>query len=680
MFLNRKTLGWGFLIVLLVAGIWLMSSPGNLGQETITRQNAIGALAPFSTNSSGADVVANDGPVSPVVVNLADIPVGVGDGNSQYERWLRGEIDLDEANEGRATAVEAAALRDEAARLAPSSNVQLAESSPGLNAPTLLTSFDSLDINDCCGGGANVPPDPSLAAGPNHLLAAVNVAFEIYDKSGNVLTGPVTFASFFASVPSCNGSFDPTVLYDEAEDRFTLGVDADGVNFCIAVTQTGDPLGLWNIYAIPANLSGAFHDYPHTGIGEDAIYVGANQFGGSLPSGFEGRVWALNKSKMYAGMTLTTADRPTFSTGEDGSPQPLNLHGFLQGTWPSTGSHYFLTDPYDGVSAQIWEWPNALSGGAPVKVATIDLQAATGVSSGYPVDVNQAGNGGSITANDWRMRGFEYRNGHGWTTDSISCNPGSGSVNCVRWSEFDLTTSPPTLVQAGVYSSDGDHRVFPDLAANMCNDMAVGYTKSNGSIFPAVWVTGRENFDPTGALQAEIELKAGEITYTAFDAQPRRWGDYTEMTIDPDGLTFWYLGEYSKNTGNSSGRWGNFVGSFEYASCGGGAQDTVHIGDLDGRTRDFGPNWGAQVRVFVHDNGENPVDGAEVTMDVNGSVRSCTTGAAGNCRIRMKVADSQPDLTFTVTNVSKAGFVYDSGSNHDPDGDSDGTTIIFGQP
>ena len=47
---------------------------------------------------------------------------------------------------------------------------------------------------------------------------------------------------------------------------------------------------------------------------------------------------------------------------------------------------------------------------------------------------------------------------------------------------------------------------------------------------------------------------------------PRRWGDYTEMTIDPDGETFWYLGEYSKNTGTTSGRWGTYIGS--YSVCG----------------------------------------------------------------------------------------------------------------
>ena len=149
---------------------------------------------------------------------------------------------------------------------------------------------------------------------------------------------------------------------------------------------------------------------------------------------------------------------------------------------------------------------------------------------------------------------------------TIGCNPGSGTVNCVRWAQINPATA--TVLDAGVYSSNGEYRQFPDLAVNHCDDMAIGYTKSSSSIFPSIFVTGRENTDPAGTLQAEVQLKAGEISYTSFETSaPRRWGDYTEMTIDPDGLTFWYLGEYSKDTGTTQGRWGTYIGSYSFSSC-----------------------------------------------------------------------------------------------------------------
>ena len=90
-------------------------------------------------------------------------------------------------------------------------------------------------------------------------------------------------------------------------------------------------------------------------------------------------------------------------------------------------------------------------------------------------------------------------------------------------------------------------------------------------------MTGRESADPLGTLQAEVEIKAGELTYTAFDGSPFRWGDYSGMTIDPDGETFWYLGEYSKDTGTAVGRWGTYIGSASFAAC----SSTCSVGDND---------------------------------------------------------------------------------------------------
>jgi hypothetical protein len=553
----------GVLAILLLLGVWLISRPVGIPAESAARQQALRqSMAPVGADVAQAATDYSQAPISPVVVNVADIPVGVYDPNNLYDRWQRGEADLDE-NEFRVSPAEAAALQADAMKLSPNANIQIAQSGPGLNAPTPGVAFDSLDTTECCGGGAVVPPDPIMAAGPNHLVAIVNLAFEMYDKTGANLSGPTTMASFFASVGTgcASNPFDPNVLYDEEADRWIIAADGNGTHYCIAVSQTPDPTGSYNIYSIPAQpVGGEFHDYPHTGVGDTYIVAGANQFGGAIPGGFEGRVWAMDKNVMYSGGALTPV---TFSTGgTEGTPQPLHLHGYGQGTWPSMGStHYFATDPYDGCTVNIWQWNIPAT---PTIVSTYDLCAATGVSGGFPVNFPQSG-GNTIQANDWRMREFEYRNGYGWIADSISCNPGGGTVDCVRWHQVDLTGTP-TLAQAGVYASTGQYRTFPDLAVNHCDDMVVGYTKSSSSMFPSVWYTGRESVDAPGTLQAEAELKAGEVTYTAFDTPPHRWGDYTGMTIDPDGLTFWYLGQYSKNIAGNA-RWGNYIGSFTYPNC-----------------------------------------------------------------------------------------------------------------
>ncbi len=478
---------------------------------------------------------------------------------------------------------EAARLREKAMEQPTNYGVQditLEAAGPVTRAPSLGTHFDSLDFNDCCGGGGNVPPDPELAVGPNHIIAVVNVAFEIYDKSGNILQPATTFASLFAAHPDCdaapNGVFDPNANYDEEADRFILGIDGNGTDYCIAASAGSDPVTSgWNTYNFMTNFSGAFFDYPHAGVGLDAIYMGSNQFGGGVPGGFEGRVFAIDKAALYAGSPALTV--VTHSTGFDGTPQPANLHGFNQGTWPTGGPHYLMTEVFDGPTHTVWSWTDPFGADVFNRDGDVDLAAAAGSpcpgQSCFPVDVPQLG-GLDIQANDFRGLDTEYRNGYLWTNQTISCNPGGGTVDCIRWAQVD--PAGPSVVQAGVFASAGEWRFFPDLAVNHCDDMTVGYTKSSPSIHPAVWFTGREAADTAGMLQAETQLKAGEITYTSFETndpqfEAYRWGDYTGMTVDPDGLTFWYLGEYSKDTGSTVGnpdtRWGTYIGSFSYAAC-----------------------------------------------------------------------------------------------------------------
>ena len=404
-----------------------------------------------------------------------------------------------------------------------------------------------------------------MAVGPNHILAVINVAFAVYDKSGNLLRGPTTFASFFSGTPGCSntGVFDPNVVYDESTDRFILGIDGDGSDYCVAATQGSDPLAGWNRYGFATNISGAFFDFPHAGVGRDAIYVGSNQFLGSFF--LEGRVFAIDKAALYAGSSLSVISR---STNSGSAPQPMNLHGFNQGTWPTSGPHYIMTDEFDGTTHTIWSWSDPFGANVFTNEGDVDLNSATGVTAGFPIDTPQAGSSELIQANDWRGLDAEYRDGEIWMSNTIACNPGGGTVNCIRWARIDPTG--PAVIDAGIFASPGEYRFFPDLAVNSCGDMAIGYAKSGSSLFPSIWVTGREAGDPAGSLQTETQMKAGEVAYDSFQgAGPHRWGDYTGMTIDPDGQTFWYLGEYSKDIAGLSTKWGNFIGSFEFPACAG---------------------------------------------------------------------------------------------------------------
>ena len=105
------------------------------------------------------------------------------------------------------------------------------------------------------------PSDSEGDVGPNHYIEAINETIQIYDKSGNTLSGPTSYNSFFSGLtgtPCTNANDgDPYVVYDRFADRWLISDFAfpsfPGSSFwqCIGVSQTSDPVsGGWFLYAV----------------------------------------------------------------------------------------------------------------------------------------------------------------------------------------------------------------------------------------------------------------------------------------------------------------------------------------------------------------------------------------------------------------------------------------------
>ena len=108
----------------------------------------------------------------------------------------------------------------------------------------------------------------------------------------------------------------------------------------------------------------------------------------------------------------------------------------------------------------------------------------------------------------------------------------------------------------------------------------------------------------------------------------------------------------------------------------------VYVADLDGVGSRVGKSWVAAVTVTVLSGGQ-PVAGATVdgTWAGGTGAASCVTDGSGDCTVTSDQLDRHTEtLDFTVTNVSAAELTYDPGSNADPDGDSNGTTITVLRP
>jgi parallel beta-helix repeat protein len=110
----------------------------------------------------------------------------------------------------------------------------------------------------------------------------------------------------------------------------------------------------------------------------------------------------------------------------------------------------------------------------------------------------------------------------------------------------------------------------------------------------------------------------------------------------------------------------------------------IHVGDLDGSAVLNKNKWNATVTILIHDQDELPVIGAVVTGTWNNGATgygTCTTGAYGLCTVNQNnLRTSVASVRFTIDHVSDGASIYVPTENHDPDGDSDGTSIIVFRP
>jgi len=174
-----------------------------------------------------------------------------------------------------------------------------------------------------------------------------------------------------------------------------------------------------------------------------------------------------------------------------------------------------------------------------------------------------------------------------------------------------------------------------------------------------------QRYDNAGASQGD------EFQINSFTT-----GDQSFPSLGATGTNqFVVTWQSGSQDGNGRGIFGQ-----RYDFSGGGT--TLHVGDLDRKAKNVGATWRAQVKTLAHDNNHLAESGVLVTFNVSGGIgmQTCTTVASGVCEVSVVVGDAVPSLTFTVTNLSKVGFSYDGGANHDPDPDSDGTVIVVNQP
>ncbi len=662
------------LAAILLAGGFLIFQSGSLTPETTTRSDAVlMALAPDRQNGDGNTVsverntpqITYGEPVSPAVVDISAIPSRPAEVDKLKEAYETGKLDLDN-NEGPISDAAFQAMVAESEKQGVDRTAQNYDASREQNlAPTALNSGVSFKAIDYTQSQQGVPPDPDIMVGKDHVVVGVNTSFQVFDKSGNSLVGPTLYEDFWGSNCATGESdvvmFDPYSAYDEENGRYVLGITAydeslnggDNGWACIAVSQTDSATGSWNLYSFDGNPGGGsdyFFDYPHIGVGQDALYLGSNMFGASF---VRNHIFAFEKDVMYAGGAANFAKINVGSSNF--TLQPAKLKGYLTGGWPTNANepHYFVDSQYGNNQNTLTVWAFSDPWGSPSLTSAGNVTVNT-----YSLPISQPQSGGSnIQGNDNRLLDVEYWGGKLWATHTVGCNPGGGTVNCVRWYEINMNSGSPSLVQQGTFATSSQYNSFPDLGVNACGDMLVGYTKTSSSMYPSVYVAGREAGDPSGQLKDETLVHAGEAVYTAYDSVPRRWGDYTGMALDPDGVTFWYLGEYSRS--QATARWSTWVSSHSWPGCSVGPTPTP--GPTATATNTPPPtNTPVPQTCTTYSSTDTPIAMPNGVASINSTINvgSNVTIADVNVSVDMPHA-WVGDLIFSVSNGSSSATIID---------------------
>jgi hypothetical protein len=191
---------------------------------------------------------------------------------------------------------------------------QILPPTPNMPPPELV--FAGTDRN---GSGCNCrPPDTNGDVGPNHYVQGVNSGFRVFDKSGNPIAPFTTFNSFFAPLGTGNpcgnnqNGGDIFVFYDQVADRWVL-TDLGFASFpgpgpfyeCIGVSQTPDPTGAYNLYALEVSAT-ALDDYPKLALWNNpapggAYFLTVNLFDGTSENFLGVDVFALDRGSMLTG-------------------------------------------------------------------------------------------------------------------------------------------------------------------------------------------------------------------------------------------------------------------------------------------------------------------------------------------------------------------------------------------
>jgi hypothetical protein len=471
------------------------------------------------------------------------------------------------------------------------------------------------------------PPDQGLCVGNGFVVEPINDAFAVYDESGKKLTATTALNQFYQrspaiirSTPPVVGDFlsDPKCYFDPVGQRFIqtiLEMDSPGPSgvfpffqpshVLIAVSQTSDPTGAWNLYSVNTTDDGSngtpqhancpcLPDQPLLGANRDGVFIDTNEFQNNAQGFFNGgQIYALGRKHLESGAASVQFVHLNVGTVPTGDPA-LPFWGSIQPSTsinPSSNTELLMTggpeDQFQNnapLDNRIAAWslaPTAsLNGNSP----HLTLRHLVLTSETYGLPINQGatqkpgptplgtavGEGlETINANDSRMNQVVNVGGvlYGGVNTTVLSSHGAAEVGIAYFVVGAFGTpgflSAHILTQ-GYVAVDGENVLFPSIAVNKFGVGAMAFTLSGPDFFPSAAYVRFAFGAPVGAIHisgAGTGPEDGFTGYKFFGAPTpgvARWGDYS-AAVSADGA-IWMGNEFIPGTPRTVlANWGTFL-------------------------------------------------------------------------------------------------------------------------
>ncbi len=468
------------------------------------------------------------------------------------------------------------------------------------------------------------PPDQALSVGNGFVLEVVNDALTVYSTSGRRLTAAKPTNQFFNLAPEINrttnvygdSTSDPKSYYDNDTNRWFLLVSQEDINSStgdpsgrshleLAVSQTGDPTGAWNLFSIDTTDDGSngtpshpncpcVTDNPLIGADASGFYISSNEFS-LFSTPFNGaQLYAMSK-KALANGTLPVVVR------KDASQYLVPFGGLSYSIQPATvppsgtfapNTEYFLSAlDFNGTldnRIALWALTNTSSLDSASPNLNLTLAVLDSETYGQPPSAQQRDGfrilgmvyipqqGGNreklelLNSNDDRMNQVVFSNGKLWSgvNTIVKTNDGSTRVGIAyfivapSWTGSTLNGS---IVNQGYVAVNRNNVMYPSIGVNKAGMGVMTFTLVGQDYFPSAAYTPINAINGSGNVHLArlgASPEDGFSGYSFFNySGVARWGDYSASVASSDG-SIWIGVEYIPNSPRTTlANWGTFIGN-----------------------------------------------------------------------------------------------------------------------